>query len=105
MKTVFIILISILLLGCEDTTDLQSQLAQAHLDYKQKLNLIESNEQRASILTEENNKLKKCLDEEADLSANHFVYDEQDIQIKKNTVCYEAGIIRVDKILDKQKKK
>ena len=105
MKTLFIILISTWIIGCKDTTDLQSQLAQVSLDYKQKFRSIRLNDQRTSVLIEEEKQLKECLDKEADFNADHFVYNERDIQIKKNTACYKAGVIRLEKVLEEQKKK
>lgn len=105
MKTLLIILISIWIIGCEDTADLKLQLEQVVSEYNQKVVLIKVNKQTASVFTNEYKTLKKCLNKEADLSADHFVYDERDIQIKKATDCYEAGIKRVDKILAEQEKK
>ena len=105
MKIVFIVLISIWIIGCENTTDLELRLEQIVSEYNQKLVLVKINKKTASIFTDEYKTLKECINKEADLSADHLIYDERDIQIKKATACYEAGIARLDKILDEQKKK
>ena len=104
MKTFFIVLMSILIISCEDTTNLKLRLEQVVSEYNQKLVLIKINRQ-TSIFTDEYKTLKECVNKETDLSADQFIYDEQDIQIKKTIACYEVGIIRLDKILNEQKKR
>lgn len=96
---------SILIIGCENTTDLELQLELAVLEYNEKLKLVKINKKTVSTFTNEYKTLKECLNKEADLSTDHFVYDERDIQIKTATACYEAGIKRLDKILAEQEKK